>query len=181
VILQQQAIQSEGRVRRIKDDFKHNRGSELAKLYQFNCKINMYASLTKDECFELLDFLKTNGIAPDVITFTTLIYKLNSHFDAKEIFDLITAETYTQLSQVKPNQITLNALIKKVSCVAEGIELIQEVSHHEKLRLYPNIITFNTLLGKVKNTDEIRVLEEVRNYYGVKTNEVYLNKLNFKR
>jgi len=178
-ILQQKT--TEGRVRRIKDDFTHNRGSELAKLYQFNRKINGYTSLTKDECIELLDFLKTNGIYPDVITFTTLISKLNSYKDAKEIFDLMTAETYTQLSHVKPNEITLNTLIKKVSRVAEGIELIQEVSNNEKLQLYPDIITFSTLLGKVKNTDEMRSLEEVRNYYGVKTNDIYLNKLKFKR
>jgi ribosome-associated protein YbcJ (S4-like RNA binding protein) len=170
-----------GRVLRLKDDFKQLQGSSLAQLYQFNRKINAYVSLTKDECIELLDFLKTNGILPDVITFTTLISKLNSHEDAKEIFDLMTLQTYTQLSQVKPNEITLNTLIKKVSRVEQGIELIQEVSHNEKLRLYPDIITFSALLGKVRNTDEMRSLEEVRNYYGVKTNEIYLNKLNFKR
>lgn len=93
---------------------RHQGVCGLAKLYQFNRKINAYTSLTKDECLELLDFLKTNGIYPDVITFTTLISKLNSYFDAKEIFDLMTAETYTQLSHVKPNEITLNTLIKKV-------------------------------------------------------------------
>lgn len=177
----QKTTQSEGRVRRIKDEFTHNRGSGLAKLYQFNRKINAYTSFTKDESIELLDFLKTNGIYPDVITFTTLISKLNSYFDAKEIFDLMTAETYTQLSQVKPNEITLNTLIKKVSRVEEGIELIQDICSNEKLRLYPDITTFSTLLGKVKNTDEMRTLEEVRNYYGVKTNDIYLNKLKFKR
>ena len=139
-------------MQRIKDDFTHNRGSELTKLYQFNRKINVYTSLTKDECLELLDYLKTNGIYPDVITFTTLISKLNRYLDAKDIFDLMTTETYTQLSQVKPNEITLNPLIKKVNHVEEGIELIQDVSSNEKLRLYPDIITFSTLLGKVKNT-----------------------------
>jgi hypothetical protein len=92
----------------------------------------------------------------------------------------MTAETYTQLSHVKPNEITLNTLIKKVSRVKEGIELIQEISNNNKLQLYPDIITFSTLLGKVRNTDEMRSLEEVRNYYGVKTNEIYLNKLKFK-
>jgi hypothetical protein len=85
------------------------------------------------------------------------------------------------LIAINSNEITLNTLIKKVSRVEQGIELIQEVSHNEKLRLYPDIITFSALLGKVRNTDEMRSLEEVRNYYGVKTNEIYLNKLNFKR
>jgi ABC-type cobalamin/Fe3+-siderophores transport system ATPase subunit len=178
-ILQQKT--TPGRVQRIKDDFKQFQGSILAKLYQFNRKINAYTSFTKDECIELLYFLKTNRTYPDVITFTTLISKLNSYKDAKEIFDLMKVETYTQLSHVKPNEITLNTLIKKVSRVEEGIELIQDVSNNEKLQLYPDIITFSTLLGKVKNTDEMRSIEEVRNYYGVKTNDIYLNKLNFKR
>ena len=128
-----------------------------------------------------MSFLQENQIYPDVITFTTLISKLNSYADAKYIFDLMEAETYTQLSHVKPNDITLNTLIKKVSTVKEGLELIQNVSANEKLQLYPDIITFSTLLGKAKNTNEIKSLEEVRNYYGVKTNDIYLNKLNFKR
>jgi len=85
------------------------------------------------------------------------------------------------LSVVKPNDITLNTLIKKVNGVKEGIDVIQELSVDEKLQLYPDIITFSTLLGKAKNTDEIKLLEEVRNYYGVKANEIYLNKLNSKR
>jgi ABC-type multidrug transport system ATPase subunit len=170
-----------GRMLRLKDDLTHNKGNGRAQLYQFNRKINAYTSLTKDECIELLDFLKTNGISPDVITFTTLISKLNRYFDAKEIFDLMIAETYTQLSQVKPHEITLNTLIQKVNRVEQGIELIQEVCSNDKLQLYPDIRTFSTLIGKVKNTDEMRVLEEMRNYYGIKTNEIYLNKLKFKR
>ncbi len=180
-ILIEKTTQSEGRLQRITTDFKNFSGSIPARLYQFNRKISAYTSFTKNECIELLDFLKENKVYPDVITFTTLISKLNSYTDAKEIFDLMEAEKYTRLSHVKPNDITLNTLIKKVSNVKEGIDLIQDVSSKEELQLYPDIITFSTLLGKAKNTDEIRLLEEVRNYYGVKTNDIYLNKLNVKR
>jgi energy-coupling factor transporter ATP-binding protein EcfA2 len=177
----EKTTQLEGRVQKIKSDFTSFSGSPLAKLYQFNRKINTYTAFTKDECVDLLNFLQENQIYPDVITFTTLISKLNSYTDAKDIFYLMEAETYTQLSHVKPNDITLNTLIKKVSTVKEGLELIQNVSANEKLQLYPDIITFSTLLGKAKNTNEIKLLEEVRNYYGVKTNDIYLNKLNFKK
>ena len=39
-----------------------------------------------------------------------------------------------------------------------------------------------TVANKVtQNADEIKLLEEVRNYYGVKANDIYLNKLNSKR
>jgi hypothetical protein len=180
-ILREKTTQSEGRVQRIKSDFNNFSGSGLAKLYQFNRKISAYTSFTKDECIELLDFFKEKKIYPDVITFTSLISKINSYSDAKEIFDLMEAEKYSRFSHVKPDDITLNTLIKKVRRVEEGLALIQNVSANEKLQLYPDIITFSTLLGKAKNTDEIRLLEEMRNYYGVKTDDIYLNKLNYKR
>ncbi len=180
-ILKEKTAQTEERVQRIIGDFKHFSGGKLAQLYQFNRIINAYTSFTRDECIKLVAFLRENDIYPDVITFTTLISKLNSYMDAKEIFDLMESEKYTKLSHVKPNDITLNTLIKKVSTVKEGLELIQNVSANEKLQLYPDIITFSTLLGKVKDTNEIELLEEMRNYYGIKTNDIYSNKLNFKR
>lgn len=177
----EKTIQSQGRVQKIKHDFNSFSGSRFTKLYQFNRQIKAYTSFTKDESLELLDFLQENQIDPDVITFTTLISKLNNYSDAKYIFDLIEAETYTKVSHVKPNDITLNTLIKKVNKVEEGLELIQNISNNEKLQLYPNIITFSTLLGKAKNTDEINVLEEMREYYKIKPNYRYLNKLKFKK
>jgi energy-coupling factor transporter ATP-binding protein EcfA2 len=180
-ILEEKTVQSKDRVQNIKNEFNGFSGNKLAQLYQFNRKINTYTSFTKDECISLLYFLKDREIYPDVITFTTLISKLNNYEDAKEMFDLMESETYTRLSHVKPNDITLNTLIKKVSGVREGIDLIQALSVNEKLQLYPDIITFSTLLGKAKNAGEIKLLEEVRNYYGVKANDLYLNKLNSKR
>ncbi len=78
--------------------------------------------------------------------------------------------------KIKPNDITLNTLIKKVNKVEEGLELIQNISNNEKLQLYPDIITFSSLLGKAKNTDEINLLEEMREYYKVKPNDIYLFK-----
>jgi energy-coupling factor transporter ATP-binding protein EcfA2 len=180
-ILEQKTVHSKERVQNIKTDFKKFSGNKLAQLYKFNRKINTYTSFTKDECILLLDFLKHQAIYPDVITFTTLISKLNNYEEAKEIFDLMESGKYTNSSLVKPNDITLNTLIKKVNGVGEGIELIQSLTVNEKLQLYPDIITFSTLLGKAKNTEEIKLLEEVRNYYGVTANEIYLNKLNSKR
>lgn len=180
-ILAKKTEQSKERVQNIENEFNDFSGNKLAQLYQFNRKINTYTSFTKDECISLLNFLKDKNIYPDVITFTTLISKLNNYEDAKEIFDLMESETYSRLSHVKPNDITLNTLIKKVSGVQEGIDLIQSLSANGKLQLYPDIITFSTLLGKAKNADEIKLLEEVRNYYGVKANDIYLNKLGSKR
>ncbi len=178
-ILTEKSTHSGERVQKMKNILNSFSGNKF-KFYQFNRKISEYTSFTKDECIELLDFLKNKGIYPDVITFTSLISKLPNYQEAKDIFDLMEKETYTKLSYVKPNDITLNTLIKKVSGVQEGIELIQSIIANEKLQLYPDIITFSTLLGKARNMDEIRLLEETRNYYQVKTNDIYLNKLAFK-
>ena len=177
-ILKEKTDQLGERVQKIKNIFGSFSGNTPRKLYQFNRKINEYTSFTKDECFQLLNFLQENNIYPDVITFTTLISKLTHYKDAKEIFDLMAAEIYSKLSHVKPNDITLNTLIKKVSGVEEGIELIHNIN--EKIELRPDIITFSTLLGKARNMDEITFLEDARTYYGIKTNNIYLNKLTFK-
>ena len=75
----------------------------------------------------------------------------------------------------------MNTLIKKVDNVQEGIDLLEEVSSSNELQLYPDIITFSTLLGKAKNSEEIERIEEIRNYYGIKENNIYRNKLNAKR
>lgn len=181
-ILENKFEQSDQQIQEIKHSFDGFSGSKLAKLYQFNRKISNYTLFTKEECLTLLDFLyDEKRIFPDVITFTTLIAKLHNYQDAKEIFDLILKEKYSRLTHVKPNEITLNILIKKVSDVKEGINLIEELISQEDLGIYPDIITFSTLLGKAKNLEEIKLLEEVRNYYGVPVNEIYLNKLNAKR
>ena len=177
-ILKEKTDQLGERVQEIKNIFGSFSGNTPRKLYQFNRKINEYTSFTKHECFQLLDFLQENNIYPDVITFTTLISKLTHYKDAKEIFDLMAAETYSKLSHVKPNDITLNTLIKKVSGVEEGIELIHNTNENMELR--PDIITFSTLLGKARNMDEITFLEDARTYYGIKANNIYLNKLAFK-
>lgn len=181
-ILEEKIKHSSHYIEEIENDFHNFSGSKLTKLYQFNRKINNYTSFTKEECIRLLEFLyRENEIHPDVITFTTLISKLNNYKDAKEIFDLIKSEEYTSLSHVKPNEITLNTLIKKVDNVQEGIDLIEEISSSNELQLYPDIITCSTLLGKAKNLEEIGRVEEIRNYYRIKENDIYRNKLNSRR
>lgn len=182
IVEQKTSEKSQNNVQKIKHDFQGFSGDKPLRLYKFNRTINAYTSFTKDECIELLEFLKKeNDIYPDIITFTTLISKVNSYAEAKDIFDLIETERYTYLSHVKPNDITLNTLMKKVRGVQEGLQLIEEVSKNENFQLYPDIITFSTLLGKAKNMDEIRLLEDFRDYYGIKANDIYLKKLNAKK
>jgi len=181
-ILKGKIVQSQDRVQKIKSAFKEFTGNKPTKLYQFNRKISTYTTFTKKECIDLLNFLcHDHRIHPDVITFTTFISKINNFSDAKEIFDLIQSQKYTTLSITKPNEITLNTLIKKAVSVEQGLQLIQEVSSNETLQLYPDIITFSTLLGKAKSSQEIDLIEKMRRYYRVQTNDIYLSKLNSKR
>jgi len=181
VILEQRTARPDTRLEDIKKEFHASQENKLTKIYQFNQFINYYTSFKKQECIELLDFLHEKKIYPDAITFMTLIAKLNTYEDAKAIFDLMEQETYSQLAYVKPTTLTLNTLVKKVPNVKTGLRLIQEINNHKKIQLYPDIITFSTLLGKAKTTQEIRLLEDARNYYGVKMNKVYSNKLKLKK
>jgi len=180
-IITEKAAQNNQQIERIFESFQGLTGGKPSKLYQFNKNIASYTSFTKQESIELLNYIKQKEIYPDVVTFTTLISKVNNFDDAKFLFDLIETEKYTQLTFVQPNDITLNTLIKKVNTVEQGIRLIQSVSTNEKLQLHPDIITFSTLLGKAKTIEEVNLIEEARNYFSVKVNDIYSNKLKFKQ
>ncbi len=176
VIISENTLLNEGRVKRIMQGIKHFK-TEVDRTYQFNISILFYTSLTIEECLELLDLIKEAGIIPNVVTFNTLISKVDNFADAKAIFDLIGTSSYGQQFDSKPTNINLNTLIRKVDTVDQGLEVIQNISS----QIYPEINTFSILMGKAKNTEEVKSIEEARNYYDIKPNEIYTNKLKFKR
>ena len=178
-------IKKSSKVKKIKTEFnKINSYSKVRKLYLFNKMLNKLTILSKRECKELLEFLKNNEIFPDVITYTSLISKLNTFKDAKEIFDIIKEGIYSNFNHVQPNVITLNMLLKTVKSVEKGLDVINEITDTNEEITYdiqPDIITFSTLLGKAKTLDEIELIESARKYYSIKPNEIYLNKLKYKK
>jgi len=174
VIIAEKTTYVKGRVASIFSGYqssvlKHVLGANHA----FNKEIQPYISLTKEECFELLDLFKRedNDDIPDSTTFNILISKVNNYADAKAIFDKTTIESAF-------NNFILNALMRKVDSIVQGLELIS----NEKFAFSPpNITTFSILMGKAKTAEEVKAIEEARNYYAIKPNEIYTNKLKFKR
>jgi ABC-type cobalamin/Fe3+-siderophores transport system ATPase subunit len=145
------------------------------KIYHVNIALSKMVSISGLQAIEVLDFLKGKRVNPDVITFTTLISKVNSSVEAKRILDKMKKD----FNRVLPNEITLNTLLKKAESVEKGIGLLSEIS--ENYRLLPDIITFSTLLGKATSSEDVETVEEARKYYGIQTNERYLNKLKLKK
>ena len=177
-------IKKSNKVDKIKIEFnKIDIYSKVKKLYLFNRMINKLSVLSIEECYKLLDFIKFSQIYPDIITYTTLISKLNTFKDAKEIFDLIKEGPHRDFKYVRPNVVTLNMLLKNVKTVEKGLDVISEIPDtNEKITydIQPDIISFSTLLGKAKTLDEIDLIESARKYFSIKPNEIYLNKLKFK-
>jgi len=171
----------ENQIELIKKEFNNISGNKSTILYKINELINKVIFLTKQQCIEILDYIKILNFTPNTFTFTILISKLNNYKDSKDIFDLLLTESYNQILKISPDLNSLNTLLKKVDSVETGIKLIKEINDIEIFQLRPDVLSFSTLLGKAKTNEEINLIEETRKYFGIKHNETYLNKLNFKR
>jgi len=179
IIIDEKITKNEGRVEEIIYDAAYFGRGLFKNIYKFNNVINSYTWFTKQECIELLDNCIAKGINPDVTTFGILISKLNNYDDAKAIFDLIEKEPYQSFG-IKHNSSTLNVLISKIKTIQQGLLQIRIINSDEK-QLYPDIRTFRVLIGKGKTAEEVKKIEEARKYYDIKPNEIYTNKLKFKR
>jgi len=83
-----------------------------------------------------------------------------------------------------PNTVTLNALMRKINTIEQGLELLQvkpEISSPASYPMNPDITTFSILMGKAKTAQEVKAIEAARKNLGIKPNEIYTNKLKFKR
>jgi len=147
-------------------------GYDNEKLYKFNKYLNQHFYQISEYLFtELLKRLKQQKVSPDVVTYTTLISKALSFEVAKNMYDKMPAKT-------KPNILTFNILLKKAENIEQGKAILDLM---EQKGIYPDIITLSTLLGKAKNSVEAQKVEELRNYYRVEANDIYLNKLKYKK
>jgi len=182
VIIREKTTKSEGRIQRINSDFEHfATGGMINRNFNYNFVINSYTCFTKSECIKLLKIYETNIVVPDRTTYNILISKVNNYTDGKAIFDLIGTGDDGHLFDIKPTNISLNTLMRKIDTIEQGIELIRNVNSDKKLQLYPDITTFSILMGKAKTAEEVKAIEEARNFYRIKPNEIYTNKLKFKR
>jgi|GEM_PF-80512 len=151
--------------------------------YQFNNQIYTYTVLTKEECLGLLSlFIQEKGENAMVsqLTFNILISKVNGFLDAKEILNRMHRSNIPTY----PNTVTLNTLMRKINTIEQGLELLQikpDGNRSVPYPMNPDITTFSILMGKAKTTEEVKAIEDAQKYYGIKPNEIYTNKLKFKR
>lgn len=146
----------------------------ISTKYDFNQLLNeRIVNVSLSGANKILEILKTKEFEADTYTYTTLIIKVSTLEDAKELLAKMKS------NKIKPNIIIYNAIIKKVSNVMSGIQIVKNELTSEDIR--PDIITFSTLLGKARNTKEVAEIEELRKYFSVATNPLYENKLKFKR
>jgi len=143
-----------------------------SKIYLFNNILNSITTFTFEETKQILTNLVQRKVKPDVITFTTLISKLNTFEEAEQLFDLM------QNYDITPNEYSLNNILKKIPDIETGINFIGKMKMYN---IYPDIITFSTLLSKAKNAKEVENVEKARKYYGVQPGKIYLNKLKIKQ
>ena len=168
----------ENNLQELEDRLMRLEGNKATQLYNFNRILNNYTAFTKQEYYELLKLLDKIGLSPDIKTYTILISKLNSFEDAKELYKNIIHSK--SLNLLRDNRL-LNVLIKKAGNVTEGIKLIQEAGSDAISLLYPDITSFNILMGKATSTVDVIKIEEARNFYGIKPNDIYKNKLKFRK
>ncbi len=151
----------------------------IGRLFVFNQALNQtfhsidYALFTKllGE-FQQKEQQFSQANQPDVVTFTTFISKATSFDDAKKMYEEITK--YNQ----EPNILTFNIWLKKIENIEEGKFVLDKM---QEKKVYPDIITFSTLLGKAKSGAEAQEVEKLRLYYSIDANDLYLNKLKFKK
>ncbi len=144
--------------------------TQKGRLYKFNKLVNQHFYQISNYIFSRLiqGFGQTNA---DVATFTTLISKAMTFESANNMFGNMPVD-------IEPNILTFNILIKKAKNLEEGKTVLALM---EQKKVYPDIITISTLLGKAKNSEEAQEVEDLRVYYRVEANEIYLNKLKFKK
>lgn len=151
----------------------------IGRLYIFNQLLNrvfytisysLFSQLLAEFKKQEEKFARKNK--PDVVTFTTFISKATSFDDAKKMYEEITKH------KQEPNILTFNIWLKKIENIENGKFVLDKM---KEKKVYPDIITFSTLLGKAKNGTEAQEVENLRLYYRVDANELYLNKLKFKK
>jgi len=146
------------------DEIIKSTEASLRRTYEFNIFIKNENNLSFEECREILDYLKEK-INPDSITFGTMVGRTENFEDAKKL--------YAEAKElVEVNNIFLNNLLKKAS-----FDEVEEFLEQEKVRDFPDIITFSIWLGKARSQQDIQKIEATRKYYGVMENEQYKTKL----
>ncbi len=175
------------RIVRLKEDFLKVKDNpeyrDFDRTYHVNLRIKEEVSFALEECQEIVAILDELRIGTDVITVTTLMNRMNSLQDCKALLESVSNpdDAVMYVANV-PNEITLNSMLKKAGNLVEGLDFIMECERQYKMESkFPDIITFSTLLGKANSRAEIDEVENMRRYFKISVNDIYMTRLHSKR
>lgn len=149
------------------------------KIYRVNLRLKEELSFNLTACKDILQILKENKLSPDQITLGTMIGRIDSFESGKNLLSLYQPTTKNALLPFVPNEIALNQLLKKATNLEEALDFVETTKENPSYNgiNFPDIITFSTLLGKIRTADLAKKVEEKRNYFGISANPQYLAKL----
>jgi len=143
------------------------------RLIAFNQRLNNFYEISLADATEILRRCESDlGIAPDVITYTTLISRVNTLQEAEVLIQTMDSKS------IRPNEYTMNNLIKKTTSIYEALEKLNFMK--DAYNLKPDIIAFSTILGKSRNSAEAKEVDKMRIYYNVEANPIYTERLKHK-
>lgn len=149
-------------------------GLPRAKLSKFNIYLNReYFILNASDCKKILSFMESKSIVPDSYTYTALISKTSEEKDAKFILKFME----TKIGVSRLDNTPYNMTLKRIASFDKRISFVDKMSSKS---IPIDIITFSTLLGKAESEEQVKIIEDYRNRYGVESNEIYKNKLKLK-
>lgn len=124
-------------------------------------------------CEKFLQIMKFKTVRPDQITLGTIMGRIDSFENGKKVLEYLRTE---KIIKFNANAIALNQLLKKENDLNIALEFVKDKK--DDAIGFPDIITFSTLLGKVRTAEPAKKIEELRNSLGVIANEQYIAKLN---
>lgn len=145
------------------------RDTTKRNIYYINLFLRDIEKVNLIEARGIISHIRTTIVRPDQITFTTLMSRIDTFENGKRFLEIIELENQSDR--------LLNTLLKKAHIFELALDFMKEYA--QKTANFPDIITFSTLLGKAKNIENVKAVEEQRNYYDIKANDIYLSKLKY--
>lgn len=125
----------------------------LTSVFGFNKLISL--ARTSDEAYRIFSRLKTPGIHPTVVTFTSLINKADSYKSALSFLDKMKEYNVT------PDQIVFHALFLKAG-FKDAAGLLEKMKGYN---VTPNEHIFTALINKATSTkDALSLLDKMKEY-----------------
>jgi len=121
----------------------------------------MASVLDYSSVLEILDGIRTSGLVPDVVTYTTLINKAPDYDVAEDWVKVMRKE------RIQPDVVTYTTLIDK----APDYDVAEDwVKVMRKERIQPDVVTYNTLIDKAPDYDVAEDWVKVMREEGIQPN-----------